>query len=68
MVLACELMVNTNAVASIIRDGKETGLEAAMQSGRKQGMRTMNESIETLLAEGRITEEVAAANLVNPEN
>jgi len=68
VVLACELMVNTNAVASIIRDGKETGLEAAMQSGRKQGMRTMNESIETLLAEGRITEEVAAANLVNPEN
>ncbi|MEN8662260.1 MAG: type IV pilus twitching motility protein PilT [Lentimonas sp.] len=67
VVLACELMINTNAVSSIIRDGKETGLEAAMQSGRKQGMRTMNESIETLLAEGRISEEVAAANLVNPE-
>ncbi|MGJ8638104.1 MAG: type IV pilus twitching motility protein PilT [Opitutaceae bacterium] len=67
VVLACELMINTNAVANIIRDAKETGLEAAMQSGRKQGMRTMNESLDELLAEGRITEAVAVANQVNAE-
>ncbi len=65
--LACELMVNTNAVANIIREGKETGLESAMQTGRRQGMRTINESLDALVAEGRISEEVAAENRSNPE-
>ncbi|MDP4879255.1 MAG: PilT/PilU family type 4a pilus ATPase [Opitutales bacterium] len=68
VVLACELLINTNAVANIIRDGKDTGLESAMQSGRKQGMRTINESIDVLLEEGRITEEVADANRSNAED
>ncbi|HKK18614.1 MAG TPA: PilT/PilU family type 4a pilus ATPase [Opitutales bacterium] len=60
--LACELMVNTPAVANIIRDGKETGLESAMQAGRKKGMRTMNESLEALVEAGKITEDVAKEN------
>jgi len=68
VVLACELLINTNAVANIIRDGKDTGLESAMQSGRAQGMRTINESIDTLRKEGRISEEVAEANRSNPED
>lgn len=65
--LACELLINNNAVANIIRDAKDTGLEAAMQSGRKQGMRMMNESLEALVADGRITPEVAAANRTSEE-
>jgi twitching motility protein PilT len=65
--LVCEFMVNNNAVANIIRDAKETGLEAAMQSGRRQGMRTMNESLEALVAEGKITDEVASANRTSEE-
>lgn len=68
VVLACELLVNTNAVANIIRDAKDTGLESAMQSGRRQGMRTINESIDTLYNEGRISEEVAEANRSNQED
>lgn len=62
--LACELLINNNAIANIIRDGKETGLESAMQSGRSQGMRTLNESLDALLAEGRISAEVADANRI----
>jgi len=62
VVLACELLINNNAVSNIIRDGKETGLESAMQTGRAHGMRTLNESLEKLLSEGRISPDVAAAN------
>lgn len=57
--LACELLLNTPAVANIIRDGKETGLENAMQTGSAYGMLTMQDSLKALLAEGRITEETA---------
>jgi twitching motility protein PilT len=63
VVLACELMVNTTAVANIIRDGKDTGLDTAMQSGKKAGMRTMKESVQALLDEGRISAEVAEENM-----
>ena len=62
VVLASEMLVNTNAVANIIRDGKETGLEDAMQSGKRFGMQTMNDSVKALLAAGKISQEVAAEN------
>ncbi|MFQ3226130.1 MAG: twitching motility protein PilT [Lentimonas sp.] len=68
VVLACELLVNTNAVANIIRDAKETGLGNAMQSGKKLGMLTMNDSVQALLDQGRITPEVAAENMFNAES
>lgn len=61
--LACEMLINTNAVANIIRDGKETGLEDAMQSGKRFGMQTMNDSVKGLLEAGKITPEVAAENI-----
>lgn len=65
--LACELMINNSAVANIIRDGKETGLESAMQTGRAHGMRTLNESLDALMAEGRVSAEVAKANRIISE-
>jgi twitching motility protein PilT len=68
VVLACELLVNTNAVAHIIRDGKDTGLNNAMQSGKKFGMRTMNDSVKELLDQGKITPAVAAENTHNAES
>lgn len=68
VVLACELLINNNAISNIIREGKETGLESAMQSGRAQGMRTLNESLEVLLSEGRISPEVAEANRIASES
>lgn len=65
--LACELMVNTTAVANIIRDGKETGLENAMQTGTRYGMLTMNQSVKSLLEQGRISPEVAEVNMTANE-
>ena len=62
VVLASEILINTTAVANIIRDGKETGLEDTMQSGKRFGMRTMNDSIKALLEAGRISPETAAEN------
>jgi twitching motility protein PilT len=67
VVLACELLVNTTAVANIIRDGKETGLENAMQSGKAHGMLTMNDSVQDLLAQGKITPQIAEENTFNAE-
>jgi Tfp pilus assembly pilus retraction ATPase PilT len=39
-----------------------------MQSGKKFGMRTMNDSVKELLDQGKISPEVAAENTHNAED
>jgi len=55
LVAALEIMVNTPAVANLIRQGKLDQLESAMQGGRQTGMKTMDSSLRELLDKGLIT-------------
>lgn len=52
---ALEILVNTPAVANLIRQGKLDQLENAMQSGAAHGMRTMDSAIQDLLDKGLIS-------------
>ncbi len=53
--LALEVMFNNPAVANVIRDSKTFMLPGIMQTGRKQGMRLMDDSLKHLLEQGKIT-------------
>ncbi len=55
--LALELLVNTPAVSATIRDGKTFMLPGIMQTGKKVGMITMDESLRDLYVKGTITQE-----------
>jgi twitching motility protein PilT len=57
MVAAFEVLVNTVAVANIIRLGESYKLEGMMQVGTKEGMKLMENSLEELLKAGLITGE-----------
>ena len=48
-VAALEILVNTSAVANLIRQGKLEQLENVMQSGGSMGMRTMDGALKDLL-------------------
>lgn len=63
VVMASELLICNAAVSNIIREGKETGLRSAMQTGKNIGMRTMQDSIKKLLEEGKITSSTADEHL-----
>ncbi|WKZ11498.1 MAG: type IV pilus twitching motility protein PilT [Gammaproteobacteria bacterium] len=52
LVAALEIMVNTPAVANLIRQGKLDQLENAMQGGRQAGMKTMDSSLRELFDKG----------------
>jgi twitching motility protein PilT len=52
-VAALEILVNTPAVANLIRQGKLDQLENTMQSGASLGMRTMDMAIQALY-DGRV--------------
>ena len=54
-VAALEILVNTPAVANLIRQGKNDQLETVMQSGSQHGMRTMDTALQQLLDAKRIS-------------
>jgi twitching motility protein PilT len=54
-VAALEILVNTSAVANLIRQGKLDQLENTMQSGAAHGMRTMDTAIQQLLDQNLVT-------------
>lgn len=54
-VAALEILVNTSAVANLIRQGKLDQMENSMQSGAADGMCTMDGSLKRLMDSGRIS-------------
>ena len=64
-VAALEIMVNTPAVANLIRQGKLDQLETAMQAGGQFGMRTMDSAIQALLDQRLVTGKEAYKKGIN---
>ena len=64
-VAALEILVNTSAVANLIRQGKLDQLENAMQSGASHGMRTMDSAIQDLLDKALISGREAYRKAIN---
>lgn len=56
---AREIMINNNAITNLIRSKKFKQIYTSIQTGREEGMITMNKSIDNLLEQGYISEEVA---------
>ena len=60
-VMAMEILTNTPAVGATIRESKTFMLPGMIQTGKKQGMKLMDESLRELCAAGLITAEEAMA-------
>ena len=57
---AREILINTTAVANLIRTNEIGQIKSTIQTGVKDGMSTMENSVKKLVKDGLITEEVAA--------
>lgn len=64
-VAALEILINTPAAASLIRQGKLDQLENTMQSGAQFGMRTMDSAIQQLLDERTVNAREAYNKAIN---
>ena len=64
-VLATEILVANLAVGNLIRENKLQNLASVMETGVRDGMLTMDSSVLSLYRAGRITLEVALANIGN---
>jgi twitching motility protein PilT len=54
-VAALEVLINTSAVANLIRQGKLDQLETAMQAGGKMGMQTMDSALMALVEKAYVS-------------
>ncbi|MBA3564468.1 MAG: type IV pilus twitching motility protein PilT [Gammaproteobacteria bacterium] len=64
-VAALEILLNTPAVANLIRQGKLDQLENTMQSGARTGMKTMDSALMELMEAGLISGEDAYQKAMN---
>jgi len=54
-VAAIEIMVATNAISNLVREGKTHQIQTAIQTGMKYGMKTMDNSLLALYREEKIS-------------
>lgn len=66
-IAAIELLVNNGSISNLIRDGKTYQIGMSMQTGKKDGMCIMDDSIMALFRQGIITKEEAEARSFNRE-
>lgn len=66
VVMAFEVLMNNTSVRKMIVDNRTFQLESVLQTGKKQGMIRMDDSILDLLQKNLITEETAKSYLRNP--
>jgi twitching motility protein PilT len=59
LVVAQEILVATDAVRALIREGKAPQITNVMQTGAKEGMQTLEDALNDLVARGHITHEMA---------
>jgi twitching motility protein PilT len=63
--LALEVLMGNQAVSSLIRERKTFQLSSVIQTGRKEGMQTMDEAVMNLVRGGIVSPEMAAAHILN---
>jgi len=62
---AWEIMVGTPAIRNLIREAKVAQMYSAIQTGRKDGMQTLDQHLEELVNRGLITRQAARTKAVN---
>ena len=64
--LACEVLHVNNAIGNLIRERQLQQIYSVIQTGKSEGMMTMNESLRRLVAEGKIDQDVALERSPRP--
>jgi twitching motility protein PilT len=65
--LAYELMINTPAIANLIRERKVSQIYSQLQTGSKEGMNTLEQCLQNLMNSGEISQQEALGKASNPK-
>jgi len=67
LIPVCELLINNNAVANLIRENRTHEIPMVIETGMQEGMIDLNRSLVDLVRSGEITVEDAFAHSLNPK-
>lgn len=67
LIPAYELLINNNAVASLIREGRTHEIDVVIETGSKDGMIDMDRSLADLVRKGEIAPEQAYLHSLKPK-
>lgn len=67
LVPAYELLINNNAVSTLIRDGRSQEISAVIQTSSQEGMIDMDRSLAELVKRGEVTVEHAYEHSMDPK-
>jgi len=62
-----EVLINTPAVANLIRENKIAQIKSTIQTSAEEGMITMDQSLKDLHDKGLLEREVAESHMVSPD-
>jgi twitching motility protein PilT len=65
--MAQEIMINTPAIANLIREGKTAQIYSQIQTGAKDGMFTLERSLANLVQQEAISQAEAMLKTTRPE-
>jgi twitching motility protein PilT len=65
---AVEILMATSGIRNLIRRGDDHQLRANIETGRSEGMQTLEQSLAELVRSGRISRETAYAHSSHPED
>ena len=65
--LAYEMMINTPAIANLIRERKISQIYSQLQTGSKDGMNTLEQCLKRLVEQGEISQKEALSKASNPK-
>jgi twitching motility protein PilT len=66
-IAAHEIMVGTPAIRNLIREAKVAQMYSAIQTGRKDGMQTLDQNLKELVDKGLVTAKAAMVKAVNKD-
>jgi twitching motility protein PilT len=67
LIPACELLINNNAVSTLIREARTHEIDTVIQTSSQEGMIDMDRSLADLMKRGEVTIEHAYEHAVNPK-
>ncbi len=63
-----EILIGTPAIRNLIREAKVAQMYSAIQTGRKDGMQTLDQDLHDKIEKGLITKEEARGKAVNKKD
>ena len=66
-IAAREIMLNTPAVSNLIRENKITQIKTVVETNSKEGMTSMDQSLQKLCKEKLVEKDIARNYMINPE-